>query len=436
MNDEQLHRVARAISRKLATPPSDDTQATHLAAVTQAVNAGDAAAKVRPWRHIADAMTGPNAAKRLAPAFAAAALVVAIIVTPLVNNANGNLPMLSATPGQATPNQAGSDALMERGDAAPDIAWWPMNYRFELADGVIMPAGKAPAWRMQIDASLQQYANMLSAIFDLPASAPSEWDPQTRVAGDEQQRSVTLYPGGEWYYANFNAYPQWSCPDNGEGVIPDKESASTPSVDDRREPAVIDDPCTPPPAAENLPSAATAKQQAEALFARLGITDIRFEEPYRDDWTVSLWGTQQFAELPGYMGQGVSVTFGANGEVLGAYGSFARPVLLGEYPTVSAAEAVERLNTQFSVDGGFPQPLPAPLVDGDQPVTDAAESREAPVNPNEAETVVVTLVSVTIVPSMIWSPDGFAVIAPHYRFVDSNNQEWWVAAVTDRYLAG
>lgn len=433
MNDEQLHRVARAIARKLATPPSEETQAKHLDAVTKAVRDSDTPTVMPPWQRLKVGVAGPNAAKRLAPAVAAAGLIVAIIVTPLVNSPNSTLPMLSATPGEATPNQAGSDALMERGDAAPDIAWWPMNYRFELADSVNMPAATAPAWRMQIDASAQQYANTLSAIFDLPSSTPSEWDPQARVAGDEQQRSVTLYPTGEWYYANFTAYPQWSCPDSRAEIPPDQGVSSEPGTAAGREPAVFDDPCTPPPAAENLPSPAAARQQADALFARLGITDIRFEEPHRDEWTVSLWGTQQFAELPGYTGQGVSVTFGANSEILGAYGSFARPVLLGEYPTVSATEAVQRLNASFTDQGGVARPLPAPLVDGDAPVSDENDADAAH---RETETVVVTLVSVTIVPSIIWSPDGFVVIAPHYRFVDTHNQEWWVVAVTDRYLAG
>lgn len=434
MDENRLDRIARAISRRVATPPSDETRTEHLASVVETVAADNTGTIITFKQRCTRTVRSQQATRRLVSVAAAAVLVMAIVATPLVNAPGDDLPMLSAAGRPASPASSGADALMERSDAATDsFMWLPTNYMFRLDDGVDIPAGKAPAWRLEIDGTLPQYADLLSAYFDLPAATPSEWDPQTRIAGDEQQRSVTLYPAGEWYYSNFAAYPQWSCPGSADGVAPDMGDAPSSSANVPREPAMIDEPCTAPPAAQNLPSVTEATRRAEDVFEQLGITHIRFEEPFRDDWTVSLWGTQQFAELPGFLGQGVSITFGANGEILGAYGSFARPVLLGEYPTVSAAAAVERLNEQFNGKDGFAGARPAPMIDGDQPVTDTMEVPEVI---GEEEPVLVTIVSVSIVPSMLWSPDGFTVIAPHYRMVDASGQEWWVAAVTDKYLAG
>lgn len=105
--------------------------------------------------------------------------------------------------------------------------------------------------------------------------------------------------------------------------------------------------------------------------------------------------------------------------------------MIGKYPTVSASDAVVRLNTQF-VDDGMARPLPYPAIDGgDTPVSNTESSTDS-----EMVRVEVTLVEVAVVLSPIWTADGFTVLAPHYRFTDTDGQQWWVAAVTDRYLAG
>jgi len=218
----------------------------------------------------------------------------------------------------------------------------------------------------------------------------------------------------------------------GTPVEPSEANSTDKPAPEMAEPMAEPYECTPPAPATNLPTNQAAQQQAVALFAAVGITDVVFEKPYRDEWTVSIWGTQQFSELPEYRNQGVSVTFGQDGEILGAYGTLARPELLGEYPTVSAADALIRLNAQFADDGSSDLARPMPEIDkGDMAVSDTSMPFVT-----EIETVTVTLVSVTVVPSQIWSADGFTVIAPHYRFVDTEGNEWWVAAVTDRYLVG
>lgn len=442
LDDTRIERFARAIGRRLTTPPAHDVREQHLRDITHAI-----AADSRPAgnvRRLNSFTHGFPRSRRIVPAFAAVLLLVVLVATPMIRNAGNDLPLLSAAAVGGPQQALGNDVAMERGaeDSAPDIMWFAERYVFVLADGLDVAEGTQPAWKLEVDGSLTQRAETLRALFGLPSVAPSEWDPTVLIAGDPEGVSVTLYPTGEWYYANYSAYPQWSCPDvDGqaapgfggqvepyEGERDASESGEISEPSEGREPYE----CTPPPAAENLPSSADARRQATALFAQLGITNLTFETPYRDEWTVSLWATQRFDELADYDGQGASVTFGADGQILGAYGTFARPTLIGDYPTVSAMDAVTRLNAQFDDNGpgGGPRPLPA-IDGGDMPVSDR-ESSEA----GETVTREVMLVAVTIVPAPIWSADGFTVIAPHYRFTDSDGQHWWVAAVTDRYLAG
>ncbi|MEX2533926.1 MAG: hypothetical protein WD360_08180 [Nitriliruptoraceae bacterium] len=451
LNDTRIERFARAIGRRLTTPPSTAVREQHLRDITQAVATESRTAtngkRVPVWA------SGLSRSRRLIPAFAAVMLIV-IVTSPLISNSGNDLPMLSAAAVGGPQTGMAADALMERkgsdGSAAasaPDIMWLPERYEFVLADGVEIAAGSQPAWQMGIDGSLTERADELRALFGLTSVQPSEWDPNVLVAGDPEQASVTLYPTGEWYFANYSAFPQWNCPDVGGQGDTDSAAQVEPNFEtqtelgsnasqgsEMREPSDVIEPyeCTPPPAAKNLPSSAAVLTQTTELFAQLGITNLTFETPYRDEWTVGLWGTQRFDALPDYNGQGVSVTFGAEGEILGAYGTFARPTLIGDYPTVSASDAVARLNTQFADDGSMARPLPYPAIDGgDMPVSNTESSGDT-----ELVTVEVTLVEAAIVLAPIWTPDGFTVLAPHYRFTDSDGQQWWVAAVTDRYLAG
>jgi hypothetical protein len=446
-SQNNMERLARAIGRRAANPPSDATREQHLAAITDALTNPPATASQRRfgWATLPRLSHSGLRSWRLAPAFAAVVLLLAIVVTPVLRGSGADLPILSAAQGGDRQAIAGADALMERGgaDSAPDIMWWPVQYQFSLADGVSFAAGSAPAWRLEVAGSRIQRANDLAALFGLASAGPSEWDRDVLIAGDEAQRSVTLYPSGEWYYGNYGAYPQWSCSGGGGVSSPPSEGESDaiePQDADQPREMVEPDECTPPPPATNLPSTAAVQQQARELFAAVGITDIAFEAPYRDEWTVSLWGSLRFAELPEFAGQGVSVTFGNNGEILGAYGTLARPVRIGEYPTISAAEAVERLNAQFASDGGPGAARPLPAIDGgDMPVSDTAlpePDRPDPADKGERELHDVTLVSVALVSAPVWTKDGVTVIAPHYRFTDTDGQEWWVAAVTDRYLEG
>jgi len=452
-NDTRIERFARAIGRRLAAPPSTAVREQHLRDITHAVAMETRPAangnRFRVWT------SGLSRSRRVIPAFAAVMLIV-IVASPLIRSSGNDLPMLSAAALGGPQTGMAADALMERKGSddsapAPDIMWLPERYVFVLADGVEVAAGSQPAWQMGIDGSLTQRADELRALFGLTPVQPSEWDPNVLVAGNSEQASATLYPTGEWYFANYPAYPQWSCPDvGGQGdtdsggrVEPNSGTQTVPGSkasgssegsesSEIREPSDVVESyeCTPPPAAENLPSSAAALAQATELFARLGITNLTFETPYRDEWTVSLWGTQRYDALPDYDGQGVSVTFGAGGEILGAYGTFARPTLIGDYPTVSASDAVARLNTQFA-DDGMARALPYPAIDGgDMPVSNTESSEDI-----ELVTIEVTLVEAAIVLAPIWTADGFTVLAPHYRFTDSDGQQWWVAAVTDRYLA-
>lgn len=112
---------------------------------------------------------------------------------------------------------------------------------------------------MGVDGSLAQRADELRALFGLTSVQPSEWDRNVLIAGDPEQASVTLYPTGEWYFANFPTYPQWSCPDVDGQAEPDCQTQVQPDSEtsDERKNGEMSEPrggiepyeCTPPPAA-------------------------------------------------------------------------------------------------------------------------------------------------------------------------------------------
>jgi hypothetical protein len=426
--------LARAIGAQLRLPPRDEVRTQHVRRAAAAVGdaTGDAVAGAagrtvgdRAPADVLTAIIGParagrrRAARRFVPVSALALLAVVALVTTFTQPSQ-DLPVIALGGGGGGAPMAAADAPMSR-EAGPatdapisDMMWIAVDYEFILEDGARVAAGTGPAWRFVAPADPAVLAARLTSRFGLPTAGPAEWDAATLISQTPDGASLTLTPDGSWY---FSAAPDprlaWRCPEYVPDAAPRAGEANVP----------LDFECQPPPPAVGVPSTVEADALATALFADLGITGIRFQDTYVDDWSANVWGLIGVDGAPRDVGQHFGAGFGADGELRYANGTFARPVRLGDYPTVDSEVALERLRAQLGADAGGPVARPYP----------ADVPSELPA---ERERVTVRLVAAEVVEQYAWTREGEMVIVPHYRFRDSDGGEWWVIAIAERYLEG
>jgi hypothetical protein len=442
-DDAALLALAQAIGARLRVLPEAGLMAQHIERAAEAARRGTesgAGTHSGPDRAPAsesdasggDAGRRPGAARpggragrlrRLQSSLAAIAVLVAGIAT-WVSSSRDDLPMIALGSMSGASAAAPGDAAMSReADVAADqpavgFLWMPTDYTFILEESARVAAGTAPAWRFAAPGDLAALAERLSARFGLPALAPSEWDPATLTVTSDAG-SLTLSPTGEWYFgAAYDPAMEWRCPADDE---PARE-------------------CEPPPPAVGVPSTEEARRLAAALFDELGIGGVRLEDAFVDAWTASVWGLIGVEGAPRDVGLSVGAGFGGDGRIQYANGSFARAVGLGDYPTVSSEAALERFRLQLARDSGTAQPYPADGPAADGPRQDGASVLPAPGDDVERQDVerqqvTVRLVSAEVVLQFVWTADQQMILAPHYRFRDTDGGEWWVIAVEDRYLA-
>jgi len=290
------------------------------------------------------------------------------------------------------------------------------------------------------------------------------------MAGPEDGSAPALWVGasGEWHVTDPAGQPAVRCidaepPSEGEGAPPppDEEAPDRPddsdavegdrgtaggSDGDARDPDAMDDViidrCEPADPPVNVPTEAEARQLASTLFGDLGLfATPRIEHVHADEWGAWVDAALPVAGMTTDLR--VSVAFGAEGRVTWASGTLARAVDVGEYPTIGAEAAVERLQG-FPWRGG-PMPLPAIDLaeDGDDPVSDDEAGRDEPVTsddplprpgPEDMEARQVTLVSWEPTLLMTYDADGTWWLLPGVAFADADGGTWQVLIVADEYL--
>jgi hypothetical protein len=479
-------RIARAIGARLRAP-IDAEHRDRLAATLAAAAVDSGGEPMGRARARAAARWGTPTLRRLTAA--AAALVVIGGATGLLLRASDDLPVIVlaggslAQAGEGGPMGAdqamGGDALRGMEAASPMIGLWiPTVYRFVLADGVSIDAGRAPAWLLVPPADLAAAAERLTRELGVSGLTPSEWDPAALNVQLEDGRSLWVSAQGDWYYSGPSSlWPMWDCPEvmpyAGDGDAADGEP---------REIAPEDYECTPPPPSVGVPSEAQARTLASELLARLGHRDVRFENSYRDEWSASVSGELLLPDGGGPSGIYVGVGFGANAQVTWVNGTLARPERLGDYPLIDAAAALVRLEAELNAwldgDGPMARPMPLPAdvtppgaTSPDAPTSDrdaaddgasddgASEDGpredDAPVTilpmpePGDVTTLpvpepgvdvepverTVTIVRVELTSMLVWTADQRVVLLPHYRLIDADGGWWFVVAVEDRYVA-
>jgi hypothetical protein len=495
-------RLARAIGARLRAPLAArrrEELAHELATVAAAAAtaAGDATAGGRaapgdalPSRPGAPrggsthpSSTGPSSSRPVTRArslrrlsAAAAALVVLAGGVGVLTRAGDDLPILdlAAGPGVGPATAMDAAGTREGGMTEPamgDMMWWvPTTYRFELAAGVALPAGQAPAWRLVRPADLGAAAAPIAATFGLPTLAASEWDTSTLWSESEADGSLWVSPSGDWYYSGpASLWPVWDCPTVDTGVdAGDSRTGPAPADGSAGSVGPVEE-CTPPAPPVGVPDAARARTLAVEFLATVGHRDVRVIDVWADEWSAWVTAEPTIGGVPAGSGLTVSVGFGAQGRVTSANGTLATVQRIGEYPTVDAAAAIARLEDDLNawqLGGPVARPMPADAgtlenrgsdsagqgtVDPDAPVSDQDGDTDTPVTilpvPDggapmpgpggdvEPVELTVTIVSVELVTMLSWTASGEMLLLPHYRLVDSDGGWWFVVAVADRYLA-
>jgi hypothetical protein len=330
-----------------------------------------------------------------------------------VGGAGGGAPMSATAPAAERSGDPAPGDMTRPAEMPSDLSIWrPTLFRFELADGVRADGDGGDAWTFEAPQDVARAARDLAAVFGLPAPRPAEWGDGSYVAEGPDGTTLSIARSGDWYFAApADAWPQWSC----------RPSAARDGSED----------CSAPAPAVGLPSDAEVERLALDLLARAGVTGVRRTEGgYRDDWSVSFAGEVALPGGPVGLGAAAYVTFGAEGRVLSATATLARPVALGRYPTVDVAAAVARLQAQMEAPV---QAVPYPAVEPDGPGRSSEVPLPAPAG--DPEVVEVRIIAAERVSSWAWTPEGRMLVVPHYRLRDAEGGEWWVVAVEDRYLS-
>jgi len=335
------------------------------------------------------------------------ALVGAVAVMRLPSGGN-DLPMLRVGSQQR--------AMAEMG--AADMMWTPT--RFVLADGVDIAAGAAPAWRWTAptDADVAGLAERLG-LAGTPAPVAAD------MGGGWQLDGLTVAPSGDWYFGPTSVLSVCADPDvvavAGQGGDIAQCEPVTPSA---------------------VPTEAEALATAERVIG--GQTAAGFEVVSADPSWVAVEVTYLIDGQPS--GQIGTLGFGSDG--LSGFGRLGRAEPVGEYPTISAVDAVQRLNqpTGLGVVGNAMTLYRGIAVD--EPVSSMSDVVE-PIVPTETvvpavptETVVpavptetvVNLVGVRPVLVPFFDADGGVWSLPGYDYADADGQSWEVIAVSDDYI--
>ncbi|MDO9590711.1 MAG: hypothetical protein Q7J04_06160, partial [Microcella sp.] len=271
---------------------------------------------------------------RAASVSMAAVAAVAVGSLVIANPFAPQSPLFTAASGGA-PSGAQSSALAE--DAR--IAIW-VNYEYLAGPGISTETGRGNVYQLQRVGTPEQVLREVAGELGVDGEvAESEYfDPAypTYVVGPEDGSapsvSITWSGTGTWWFSNPAAYPPPVC----ETVVSEDENGERFEYDDCVYPETA--------AADSLaPSDAEARSLAADLFRSTGLdvaaADIRI--------TADEWQTMAAASLT-VDGVATAVEYAMawtpTGEIAWATGHAINVVDRGEFDTVSAATAVDRLS--------------------------------------------------------------------------------------------
>ncbi|MEY4605511.1 MAG: hypothetical protein RLY45_271 [Actinomycetota bacterium] len=366
------------------------------------------------------------------------------------------------------------------------IAWGDITYVYEgelpdlgtAATAYRFPGGVSPD--LDRVAEIATTLGVEGAVTELGDEMGGGW-----MAGPSDYSGPTLSVGRDgllsWWYSNPETYGVVGCVEPVPAdTAPDAKSSDGSSDDATRG----DVGCAAPEPPANVPTADEAKALAVQLFGDLGVdTDGLEWEVWADDWSASVTA---FSLIDGVRSPlAWSAGYGGDATLTWASGTLATAEVVGEYPIVSAAEGVERLNDETRMwqwYGGMMYAARSGVAATDAVVSESADMPATPdtmvvtvgggtsdgsmgsgggIDPTTTDATVitgtidagssptviapmpidempppvtVTLTSVELGLTQVWDADGTVWMLPAFVFGSTDSGDVTVIAVAEDYL--
>lgn len=388
-----------------------------------------------------------------------AAVAVALISVPLVVPA-GQQPLFSL----ASSGQAGAESSKMSAEMSDMMMPW-VSYNYVPSEELSRDRGRGAVYKFELSGDPAGRANELAAVFavDGKASKSMYFDAAypSYVVGSEDWTDKSIYVSwygtGSWSYSNPAADVQQPCI-NPMGADPQTTECFEYAA----------------PITNLNPSKDDAAQLASEMFGKTGLTVAASDiDVYRDEYVTV--ATAALVVGGDKVAVEWSATWTGSGELSSVVGHSGKFVSVGEYDTVSAYDAVTRLNdwrwsgmipwdgqfwpmaysravssdgvtssdsgdssTDNTVTDATPEPdatmTEEPAVEpSETPDTDVEPTVEPTIDPEPLpietpEVVTITVSDMTPRLVMVWDADGNAWLVP--GFTTKGESQWTSAVVS------
>jgi hypothetical protein len=318
----------------------------------------------------------------------AAASIAVLVVGVIAINGEGEVPSIQISTGSVeSSNAISSDSAMRLSG----------EMIFTLADGVDIAGAKQDVWKWgnPTESDAKDLAQRLGVTDQVQRNG--------EYGALFQAGNLTVMANGSWSYYEDSLQPSvTSC------VMP------TDSLDsDQPQDSSIGSDCVveTPPDAENLPTDSEARAQTLELLG----DGFRVNNVMRSAWDVTVDGTYLVnGKDTSYWGL---VGFADQGRISSASGLIGEPSNVGKYKTISASEALPRLNSGMFM-----------AYDNVRAATDEACPSEAPC------TTTITFTSVRRTYTQLHDSSNIVWIVPAYEYSEASGSTWTAMALDDSYL--
>lgn len=337
--------------------------------------------------------------------------VLALVLALAACSSGDSLPRLELGAAGST-----NDALKSEASSGGPVAVGPgVEYvagTDDWGDAADATDRKWPAWSFVAPSTAAQVMAEVMRVADAFgfAGEPVNNGDRTSWRLVDKEKGLTLQSTGD---ANVVWWNVW---DESRSVAKDRDSADCPPGAACTAPDSMTPPDTVP--AGRRTSVADAEKRASAYLAAMGVDvspDALAWTSGQDPWGTNTTAVRMFRGAQ--TGNTWSFTFGADGALLTAAGSFFDLVEADSYPVVDVDSAIARLNKGM----GFAYAVLA---------TRGSGSGSAPAGGKQ--TVKVTSARMSLV--QWWMSGGGQMMLPAYDLVLDNGSHVSVVAVTDRYV--
>ncbi|WP_125776316.1 hypothetical protein [Antribacter gilvus] len=348
----------------------------------------------------------------------------------------------SAAQAPAPMNGAATSKELYAADSTYPAGLWG-RLVFHAGPGLAGDAGQAPAYGLDAEqAATAEAAARAAEVLGISGEPREEWGWAVGPT-DGSGPMVTVGADGEASLQYWDPTKDpWYCPvpADGGGTSGSEGSSTSESPDSAAEPGLLPVPeCPDGESTPEAPDTESAVLAFREILQRLGVDLTQFEietggtfegDPYRNVTAHHVVDGKR---------SGLTWNASVTGEGLsGLYGFLAPVVELGEYPVISAAEAVERLgDPRFGASGGF-TPMDD-LVRQEQSDSMAAPEPTVPPAPTPGDAIGWPVTDVTITSARLGlarhsEVDGTTLLLPSYELRDAEGSTWSVVAVADEAL--